>query len=156
MVLGVLAIVWVVVLGGYARERMGARRTDSVSAFHSQLSTLQRTQQSGRRTMRRAGTAVPPPGTIACDVARRRRRDVLTALVVFTAGASVLALISPGPAILAIVAVGAVATGGYIGLLVRRQRLVLEQRAKVRPIAAARRMPASAPAATRLVSVQPR
>jgi hypothetical protein len=130
VVLGVLAIVWVVVLGSYARERMADRRTDSVSAFHSQLSTLQRTN---------AGSAV----------ARQRRKNVLLGLLTAALLTVLAAWAAPGIVTIGLAMICVAAFTGYVLLLVERQRVLTERRAKVRPIAAARPRPVMRQAAAR-------
>ena len=141
MVLGLLAIVWVVVLGSYAKERMADRRTDSVSAFRSQLSTLQRTQtgtrSSGGRTV--AGThRVRSASAMACAVARQRRKNILVGLLTAALLSVLVALVAPGVVTIGLAMVCVASFTGYVILLVDRQRVVAEQQAKVRPISSAR------------------
>ena len=145
MVLAALAIVWVVVLGSYARERMTDRRTDSVSAFHTQLSTLQRTHHHGR-SMRRSqpGRAMSPANaanpvmrngsTMQAETARRRRKNVLLGLATSAVITAVGAIVMTSVATILLAAVCVLAAAGYVALLVERQRVVAEQYAKVRPI----------------------
>ena len=137
MVLGVLAIVWIVVLGSYAKERMADRRTDSVSAFRSQISTLQRTNR-GPQMAEGISHRVRPASATACAVARRRRKNVLLALLTAALLTVVLALAAPGIVTIGLAIVTVTAFTGYVVLLVERQRLVAEQQSKVRPISAAR------------------
>lgn len=139
MVLGVLAIVWIVVLGSYARERMADRRTDSVSAFRSQISTLQRTQPGSRGGPLGASTyrSGRPGPTMPCEVARQRRKNVLVALLSIALSTVALALLVPGLLTIGLASVSVTAFTGYVFLLVERQRLITEQQAKVRPISTA-------------------
>lgn len=161
MVLGVLAIVWIVVLGSYAKERMADRRTDSVSAFHSQLSTLQRTHAGpGSRSPR--GTAGRPPvssaSAMACAVARQRRKNVLLGLLTVALLTVMLAVAAPGLVTIGLAMISVVAFTGYVLLLVERQRVVTEQHSKVRPISSARPRPAmrQAPARQTVLSASRR
>lgn len=136
MVLGVLAIVWIVVLGSYAKERMADRRSDSVSAFRSQISTLQRTHcgpQSVGPVYR-----TRPASAMACAVARRRRKNVLLGLLTAALLTVVFALAAPGVVTIGLATLAVAAFTGYVVLLVDRQRLVSEQQVKVRSIASAR------------------
>ncbi len=139
MVLGVLAVVWIVVIGSYAKERMADRRTDSVSAFRSQISTLQRTNcgpQAGGAPHR-----VRPASAMACAVARRRRKNVLLGLLTAALLTVVLALAAPGIVTIGLATLTVAAFTGYVVLLVERQRLLTEQQSKVRPISSARPRP---------------
>lgn len=158
MVLGVLAIVWVVVLGSYARERFADRHRDSVSAFRSQLSTLQRTHPGHLRGMARpdqyrrgAGGPGVAPG-IGCEVARQRRKTVMVALL-SVAMLALLSVVTVGGAVAVVFALTSIAAlVGYVVLLVDRQRVIAEQRAKVRPIRTPNRPPVSGVTATRRVA----
>lgn len=137
MVLGVLAIVWVVVLGSYAKERMADRRTDSVSAFHSQLSTLQRTHAGRRPAAQRAGVAPSrtlSAASMACAVARQRRKNVLIGLLTTALLTVMVAVAAPGFVTIAVAVLAVAAFSGYVLLLVERQRVITEQRTKVRSI----------------------
>jgi len=136
VVLGVLAIVWIVVLGSYAKERMADRRTDSVSAFRSQISTLQRTHCGPQPvgTVHRARSA----SAMACAAARRRRKNVLLGLLTAALLTVVLALAAPGVVTIGLATLAVAAFTSYVVLLVDRQRLVTEQHVKVRSIASAR------------------
>ncbi len=142
MVLAVLAIVWAVVLGSYAKDRMASRRHDTVSSFRTQLSTLQRTQPGG---VGRGPRAVPGTRGIPCETARCRRRNALFLLAGLAATSLLAVIVAPVAftILFAVVCTGAFAS--YVGLLVQRQRIITEQRAKVRRLDA-RRRPAAAPA----------
>jgi hypothetical protein len=149
VVLGVLAIVWVVVLGSYARERMADRRTDSVSAFHSQLSTLQRTN-AARDPLSRHGVGGFTQRTNAGSaVARQRRKNVLLGLLTAGLLTVLAAWAAPGIVTIGLAMICVAAFTGYVLLLVERQRVLTERRAKVRPIAAARPRPVMRQAAAR-------
>lgn len=156
MVLTALAIVWVVVLGSYAKERFADHHRDSVSTFRTQLRTLQRTQRGPRDAFgrpqgmpRSAGSmrggsigGASIGGAIDCELARRRRKAVLLGLLSFAVLAvmAVLVAASTVTLVLAVVAVGGLA--GYVALLIDRQRVLTEQRAKVHQIRPVRRAPA--------------
>lgn len=157
MVLGVLAIVWVVVLGSYARERLADRHRDSVSAFRSQLSTLQRTHpghhsrvaspEFGRAPANGLGTA---PG-IGCEVARQRRKTVMIVLL-SVALLALLSVVTVGGVVAVMFALLSIAAlVGYVALLVDRQRVIVEQRAKVRPIRTPAHPPVTGVTTTRRV-----
>ncbi len=149
MVLGVLAIVWIIVLGSYAKERMADRRTDSVSAFRSQISTLQRTNCAPSSVAGGAPYRIRPASAMACAVARRRRKNVLLGLLTAALLTVVLALAAPGILTIGLATVAVAAFTGYVVLLVERQRLVTEQQAKVRPISTARPRPVARQAPVR-------
>lgn len=166
IVLVLVAIGWLVFLGSFLKDRLGARAGDSVHSFRSQLTTLERRVGPGRNQ----GPALPfngvqparpgvrparPAGAQRSRVSvrqaqmRKRRRDVLFALV----GAVVFSLLlvvvaaSAFTGILFVVTAGAL--GGYIYLLVQAERLAMERRSKVTYLASRR------PAAVRPVAPRP-
>lgn len=137
MVLAALAVMWVVVLGSYARERLADRRHDSVSAFHSQLSTLQRTQ--GRRSaMGRPSHSTHDVGgnarAMRCAAARRRRKNVLMGLLSAAVLMVLIAATTGGGIAITLAVLSVAAFTAYVALLVNRQRVITEQRTKVHPI----------------------
>lgn len=134
VVLAVLAIVWIVVLGSYARERFGGRHHDSVSAFKTQLSTLQRTQPGARPAMgAQFGDARVRRGpSVGAELARIRRRNILFGLFGVAVSTALLAVVSGSALLIVANVVVDLALVGYIVLLVNQQKIVAEQRVKVR------------------------
>lgn len=149
MVLGALAIVWIIVLGSYARERMVDRRRDSVSAFRTQLSTLQRTQSGTNPFDRKNHFGAAPMGarmgsasSMQAETARLRRQYILITLLSVALFSVILAVVVTTAITIALAVLAVLAFSGYVALLVERQRVVTEQRAKVRPLASVRTRPA--------------
>jgi hypothetical protein len=117
---------------------------NSISSFSKHLSVLERTSPAvpGRNSMasRSSGRPtpiypavgyVPPRPPMSLSNARRRRRNVLTAL----AGAAVatLVLIPFGGSLMVMLqGLADVLLVAYLALLVRTQRLAVERRQKVR------------------------
>ncbi len=125
LVLLILAMVWAVVLvPPFLRDRDQTRPADSIGAFNRQLAVLGR----GRGF----GSAVPSVAVSASSVmatstrvgrtpahVRKRRRDVLSALLAATAGSLVLGLV-PGLGVMLVLALGlGLLTAGYVALLIR-------------------------------------
>ena len=148
MVLAALAIVWAVVLGSYVKEKSTQRTGDTVSAFKDQLSTLQRTQPG--YPARAASGAVPVTSSRwHSSAARRRRRDILFGLVAVAATTFLLAAVTGSMSLIVLNILCDLAAAGYVALLVNQQRIVTEQRTKVRqirPVQQTRRPAQSAPA----------
>lgn len=142
MVLAALAIVWAVVLGSYAKDRLASRRHDTVSSFRTQLSTLQRTQPGATRMSART---VGARNAIRCETARCRRRNALVLLAGLAVTSLVTVALVPAAFTVGFAVLCTGAFVGYVGLLVQRQRIITEQRAKVR-VLHARRAPAPAAA----------
>lgn len=160
VVIVILAVVWAAVLiPPMLQNRSQARPADSISAFQSQLSTLQRrtvgdvpagpiTPPNGMRAVRPvAGPANPldfgavPMGTVdqarlARIDAQRRRRQVLVGLLAAAGTTLVLSLVVPSVLTLHLV-VDALLVG-YVALLIRRRKLAEERAAKVRSMQRAR------------------
>jgi hypothetical protein len=148
VVLAALAIVWAVVLGSYVKEKSTHRTGDTVSAFKDQLSTLQRTQPG--YPARAASGAVPASSSRwHSSAARRRRRDILFGLIAVAATTFLLAAVTGSMPLIVLNILCDLAAAGYVALLVNQQRIVTEQRTKVRqirPVQPARRPAQSAPA----------
>ena len=178
VVIVILAVVWAAVLiPPMLQNRSQARPADSISAFQSQLSTLQRrtvgesgsgpiTPPNGMRAVRPVsatyGTAGPaefrpvPLGTVdqarlARIDAQRRRRRVLAGLLVAAAATLLLSFVLPPLRTLHLVIDALLLC--YVGLLVRRRKLAMERAAKVRYMnqaqARRQRQPARRPAPER-------
>lgn len=153
MVLLILAIVWAVVLvPPWLRNRSESRPADSISSFRRQLSVLERATPGGaassvtpiRRPMpapppappigpayaRPARTRAPRPMT-SRRMARKRRRDIFSGLLVLMATTLLLSFL-PGFQVLRTVHVVLdVLFVAYVALLVRAQRLAVEREMKV-------------------------
>ena len=130
MVLAVLAIVWVVVIGSYLKEKTSVRTGDSVTAFKDQLSTLQRTQVGPD------GRPLPASRSLnsaaASREARRRRRDVLFTLVGLALFTFLVAVFERSTGFILLNILFDLVAAGYVALLVNQQRVFREQRTKVR------------------------
>ena len=160
VVIVILAVVWAAVLiPPMLQNRSQARPADSISAFQSQLSTLQRrtvgesgpiTPPNGMRAVRPVtstpGLAGPaefrpvPLGTVdqarlARLDAQRRRRHVLVGLLVAAGATLALSFVLPSLRMLHIVI--DVLLVSYVALLVHRRKLAQERAAKVRSMQAA-------------------
>lgn len=151
MLLFVVAVGWALVLVSWLRSRSETRGVNSITSFSRHLSVLERTSPArqalvavdesdevgGRRPL--SYSPLQPlavhrprrPGRMTLTEARRRRRDVLVALAAATVVLGGLAL-TVGSAFIALFVVALVALGGYLGLLVRAQRIGAEREAKVR------------------------
>ncbi len=145
MVLLILAVVWAIYLFTWARSRRDQRGVNSISSFSKHLSVLERTsparpsrtttfasRSSGRpEPIFPAATYQPPRPPMSLSAARRRRRNVLYALAV---AAIVTLVLIPfmGSTMVALQVLTDLLLVGYLGLLVRTQRLATERREKVR------------------------
>jgi hypothetical protein len=145
VVLLILAVVWAIYLFTWVRSRRDQRGVNSISSFSKHLSVLERTSPArpsrsnfvGRAPQGRpepifpAANYQPPRPAMSLSAARRRRRNVLYAL----AGAAVFTLVLVpfmGSMMVVLQVVTDLLLVGYLGLLVRTQRLAMERRAKVR------------------------
>lgn len=141
MMLFILAVVWAAVLVSWLRDRTENRGVDSISSFSRHLSVLERTTPGGRQRARHAasvGTLASTPYRAAPVVrrpsrsaAKKRRKDILTGLLVAT-GVTALAAVVLGGSFTLLFVLSLLLTVGYVGLLAAAQKRVLEQRAKVR------------------------
>lgn len=144
MVLFVLAVMWFGVGISWARSRRDHRGVNSISSFSKHLSVLERTspavsgrsslasRSSGRPTpIYPAAGYVPPRPPMSLSNARRRRRNVLTAL----AGAVVATLVLipfAGSVMVMLQVLADLLLVGYLALLIRMRRLAIERSQKVR------------------------
>jgi hypothetical protein len=144
VVLFILAVLWGVYLAQWVRSRRDRRGVNSISSFSKHLSVLERTsparpglssfapRSTGRPTpIFPAANYLPPRPAMTLSAARRRRRNVLYAL----AGAAVATLVLipfMGSLLLVLHVLTDLTLVGYLGLLVRTQRLAAERRSKVR------------------------
>jgi hypothetical protein len=174
VVIVILAVVWAAVLiPPMLQNRSQARPADSISAFQSQLSTLQRrtvgesasgpiTPPNGMRAVRPVtstpGVAGPaefrpvPLGTVdqarlARIDAQRRRRQVLAGLLVAAGTTLALSFVLPPLRMLHLVI--DVLLVAYVALLIHRRKLAQERAAKVRSMQRARQMRRPAAAGAR-------
>ena len=154
MLVFVVVIAWCIVLGKWLLSRRDRRSMNSISTFKKHLTVLGQTTPSGRvygsGTSRSLGVrsvpAAPPISLVpahrpvmSIDEARNRRRQVLIALAGLASFTAVLAFVGGGP-LLVVHLVTDVVLAGYVGLLVRSQKVAADRRAKVvyLPSAAAR------------------
>lgn len=138
MILAALAIVWIVVLGSYAKERLASRRRDTVSSFRSQLSTLQRTQP---RYAPAPGGPARIRASIACETARCRRRNALVMVTALMGTSVAVAFVVPSAPTVMVAVVCTAAFVGFVGILAQRQRAIIERHTKVRELHSRRRAP---------------
>jgi Flp pilus assembly protein TadB len=127
----ILAVVWAAVLvPPFIRSRREGRPGSSVMSFRAQLSTLERaTPGSSLRPFNEHRPAAHP--ALAPIDARRRRRDVLVALLGATALSFLLMLVVGGVFTLFFV-LSAAALGSYVYALRQRHLRSMERVAKVR------------------------
>ena len=166
MVLLILAVIWAAVLIPPAvRGRAERRPADSITNFHQQLAVLRRAAPRGSRPSNWPPARGPLPQrhvslvdapiartvshpswssrSIARRNARRRRRDVLMALLV-AAGTTLVMGALPALRFLWMVHVAAdFLLIGYVALLVRQRNLATERDLKVRLLPTARRAEAA-------------
>jgi hypothetical protein len=165
LVLLILAIIWAAVLIPPAlRARAEGRPADSITAFHQQLAVLRR---AGPRSGRSPNGPPPrggvpqrhvalvdappvarpvarPPWNGARSIsarrnARRRRRDVLMALLVAAGTTFVLGAVPALRMLWLVHVVADVLLIGYVALLVRQRNLATERALKVRLLPTAHR-----------------
>jgi hypothetical protein len=124
-----LVVVWVGVIGSWAMDNRRTRRPDnSVASFRAHLSTLERATPG---TSLGSRSATPVGGPV--DV-RKRRRDVLTGLLVATA-ASFLLLVTVGGTLITLVFLASAGSLGVYVYALRQLKLrSTERMAKVRPL----------------------
>jgi hypothetical protein len=144
LILFILAVVWAIVIGSWLRSRHETRGVNSISTFSKHLSVLERTSparvgpgpSADRRPQGRpepifpAASYSPTRASMSLVDARRRRKNVLIAL----AGVAVATLVLipfMGSTMVLLHVVADVLLVGYIGLLIRTQRLAAERRVKV-------------------------
>lgn len=156
MVLFILAVVWAIYLASWFRARRDRRGVNSITTFSKHLSVLERTSpvrtglSNGRGVNGRpepiypAAGYRPPRATMSLSEARRRRRNVLFALL----GASVATMVLipfGGSAMVLLHVLIDLSLAAYVVMLVRTQRLAAERRAKVRYLPQVAPVPAAEP-----------
>jgi hypothetical protein len=144
VLLFLVAVGWAIYVAAWVRSRGERRGVNSISSFSKHLSVLERTSParvgpggSGeRRPTGRpepifpAANYVPARASMSRSDARRRRRNVLYALAA-TAVATLVLIPFAGSAMILLHLLADVLLVGYIGLLIRTQRLAAERRVKV-------------------------
>jgi hypothetical protein len=135
----ILVAIWVAFGASWAWKRLQGS-SDSISSFHQQLRTLERTRPGLRPiTPRAVGPMTPRPIAMAATSgmpagraeARRRRREILYTLGGAMAITLVLAVFLGGVVILCNLVADAM-LGGYLYLLVQMRKTEAERSAKVR------------------------
>jgi Flp pilus assembly protein TadB len=137
LVLIILTVVWAAVLvPPLVRNRREARPDNSVVSFRAQLSTLERaTPGTSLRTVAPGSSFAPvAPAAMSLNEAKRRRRQVLVALLAATGFSFLLLVAVGGPATLVLFLALASALGAYVFALRQVQLRSLERLAKVRPL----------------------
>ncbi len=145
MVLVILAVVWAVYLVSWLRSRTETRSVNSISSFNRHLSVLERAGPAGTRGdfgTARAQVGLAPSAhqdvvrpRRALSPAKKRRKDILTGLLVATGTTALAAVVMGGVFRIAFVA-AFVLLVAYVVLLAQSQRRIQEQRNKVRYLAA--------------------
>jgi len=148
VVLLILAVVWAIFLVPQVLRARAARTGDSVGAFAQQLSILGRTSPAGSPHLMRPLPMVSGPnddelGTsrLTLDEARKRRKDVIRALLIAMAATFVLGLLPPLRKLLMVHLLLDLAFVAYLALLYRAQATSAVRRARTRRL----RSPGPAP-----------
>jgi hypothetical protein len=148
-----VALAWTVYGVSWLRSRNETRRVDSISSFSRHLSILERTAP-GRSA--RSGSRLRAPAPVGAPIvrprpvlspAKKRRKDILTGLVVATGVTGLLGLFVGS--VRALFVLSLLLTVAYVALLVQTQRRTVERRSKVRYLGPA------ATAAPRRLAAQP-
>lgn len=144
MLLFLVAVGWAIYVAAWVRSRGERRGVNSISSFSKHLSVLERTSPArvgpggsiDRRPAGRpepifpAASYNPARASMSLADARRRRKNVLYAL----AGAALATLVLipfAGSTMVLLHIVADLLLAGYVGLLIRTQRLAAERRVKV-------------------------
>ena len=148
MVLLILAVVWAIFLVPQVLRARATRTGDSVGAFAQQLSILGRTSPAGSPHLMRPLPMVPGhddddlgPSRMTLDDARKRRKDVIRALLIAMAATFLLGLLPPLRRLLVLHLLLDVAFVAYLVLLYRAQSATADRRARTRRL----RAPAAPP-----------
>jgi hypothetical protein len=147
LVLLLLAVMWVAAGIWYFQGRPIGRSADSIGTFRRHLRVLERTGpiviDPAHRLRDAAGFAAPPlflgaptgspsPAVRRRREAQRRRRDIVSGLLLAFVGSMLLGWV-PGLRVMwMLAAVLALALAGYVFLLVQRRNLASERAMKVR------------------------
>ena len=143
MVLLILAVVWAIFLVPQVLRARATRSGDSVGAFAQQLSILGRTSPAGSPHLMRPLPMVPGhdddelgPSRMTLDEARKRRKEVIRALLIAMAATFVLGLLPPLRKLLLLNLLLDIAFVGYLVLLYRAQSATADRRARTRRLRA--------------------
>jgi hypothetical protein len=143
VVLLILAVVWAIFLVPQVLRARATRTGDSVGAFAQQLSILGRTSPAGSPHLMRPLPMVPGhdddelgPSRMTLDEARKRRKEVIRALLIAMAATFVLGLLPPLRKLLLLNLLLDIAFVGYLVLLYRAQSATADRRARSRRLRA--------------------
>jgi hypothetical protein len=145
VVLLILAVVWAIFLVPQVLRARATRTGDSVGAFAQQLSILGRTSPAGSPHLMRPLPMVPGhddhdddlgPARLTLDEARKRRKDVIRALLIAMAATLVLGLLPPLRKLWMIHLLLDAVFVGYLVLLYRAQSMGADRQARVRRLRA--------------------
>jgi hypothetical protein len=144
VVLLILAVVWAIFLVPQVLRARATRTGDSVGAFAQQLSILGRTSPAGSPHLMRPLPMVPGhdddddlgPSRMTLDEARKRRKEVIRALLIAMAATFVLGLLPPLRKLLLLNLLLDIAFVGYLVLLYRAQSATADRRARTRRLRA--------------------
>jgi hypothetical protein len=144
VVLLILAVVWAIFLVPQVLRARATRTGDSVGAFAQQLSILGRTSPAGSPHLMRPLPMVPGhdeddhlgPSRMTLDEVRKRRKDVLRALLIAMAATFLLGLLPPLRRLLVLHLLLDVAFVAYLALLYRAQSATADRRARTRRLRA--------------------
>ena len=143
MVLLILAVVWAIFLVPQVLRARATRTGDSVGAFAQQLSILGRTSPAGSPHLMRPLPMVSGhddddlgPSRMTLDEARKRRKEVIRALLIAMAATFVLGLLPPLRRLLMLHLLLDVAFVAYLVLLYRAQSATADRRARTRRLRA--------------------
>jgi hypothetical protein len=143
VVLLILAVVWAIFLVPQVLRARATRSGDSVGAFAQQLSILGRTSPAGSPHLMRPLPMVPGhdddelgPSRMTLDEARKRRKEVIRALLIAMAATFVLGLLPPLRKLLLLNLLLDMAFVGYLVLLYRAQSATADRRARTRRLRA--------------------
>jgi hypothetical protein len=141
LVLLILAVVWAIFLvPQLVRARAEKTPADSIGAFRAQLSVLERATPAvtGRRGASSPGHYGRQVAALRRQEAARRRRDVLTGLVVAMAATFLLGMLPAFRVLLPLHVALDVLFFAYIGMLARARAIATERETKVRRLHAVR------------------
>jgi hypothetical protein len=145
VVLLILAVVWAIFLVPQVLRARATRTGDSIGAFAQQLSILGRTSPAGSPHLMRPLPMVPghdhdddddlgPRMTL--DEARKRRKEVVRALLIAMAATFVLGLLPPLRKLLLLHLMLDIAFVAYVVLLYKAQSATADRRARTRRLRA--------------------
>lgn len=136
MLVYVVVIAWSVYLGMWLLSRRQRRSMNSISTFAKHLAVLGKATPAGRHPGLRGVPSAPPVRRVrshwgmSLDDARNRRRQILTALA-GAASLTAFAAFVAGGVFVPLHLLCDLLVVGYVGLLVRTQKLAADRRSKV-------------------------